>query len=162
MEILKTKYADIGAVLAVYDSAKRFMRENGNLAQWTNGYPDETAIMGDIQNGNSYVCMDGDQIGGVFSLIIGEDPTYRMIYEGQWLNNEPYGTIHRLAVGTHNKGVASFCLDWCFTKCGNIKADTHRDNLAMQNLLMKNGFSCCGIICLPDGSERLAYQKAII
>jgi hypothetical protein len=29
----------------------------------------------------------------------------------------------------------------------------------MQNLLIKNGFSKCGIIYLEDGAERLAFQK---
>ena len=42
-----------------------------------------------------------------------------------------------------------------------FKIDTHRDNKVMQNLLKKNGFSYCGIICLNDCSERLAYQKSM-
>ena len=42
---------------------------------------------------------------------------------------------------------------------GNLKIDTHRDNVVMQNMLKKNGFQSCGIIHVQDGSERLAYQK---
>lgn len=26
-----------------------------------------------------------------------EDPTYRVIYEENWLNDEPYAVIHRMA-----------------------------------------------------------------
>ncbi|HNZ83431.1 MAG TPA: GNAT family N-acetyltransferase, partial [Sedimentibacter sp.] len=49
---------------------------------------------------------------------------------------------------------------WCFEKCRNLKIDTHRDNIPMQNLLNKNGFIRCGIIYLENGDERIAYQKA--
>lgn len=160
MEIRKAKPSDLPALMLVYNGARKYMRESGNLVQWTKGYPGEAVILNDIQNGNSYVCMDEGRIAGVFSLIFGEDPTYMKIYAGQWQNDRPYGTVHRIAVQSHNKGVASYCLDWCFNKCGNVKIDTHRDNLPMQKLLLKNGFIYCGIIYLPDGSERLAYQKA--
>lgn len=159
MKIRKTKPSDLSAVMLIYDSARQFMRTQGNMVQWTNGYPSEDVIMDDIQKGNSYVCVDEDRIASVFSLIIGEDPTYIKIFEGEWLNDQPYGTVHRIAVHIHNKGVATFCLDWCFGMCENVRIDTHRDNLAMQNLVLKNGFSYCGIIYLPDGSPRLAYQK---
>lgn len=159
MEIRKAVIQDIRDVMLIYDAARKFMRLNGNMDQWTNGYPREAVILDDIQNSNSYICMDKGQIAGVFSLIVGEDPTYRKIYEGCWLNDKPYGTVHRIAVHVHNKGVAAFCLDWCFERCGNVKIDTHRDNTAMRRLVIKNGFTYCGIIYLTDGSERLAYQK---
>lgn len=159
MEIRKTKPSDLPDVMLVYTVARKFMRSQGNMVQWTNGYPSDDVILNDIENGNSYICMDDHRIAGVFSLIIGEDPTYRNIYDGQWLNDKTYGTVHRIAVQIHNKGVATFCLDWCYAKCANIRIDTHRDNLAMQNLVIKNDFTYCGIIYLPDGSPRLAYQK---
>ena len=37
---------------------------------------------------------------------MGDDPTYQQIYEGTWLNNEPYGVIHRLATNGKQKGVS--------------------------------------------------------
>lgn len=160
MEIRKTKLSELSAVMLIYNEARRYMRSQGNMKQWTNGYPRDDVILNDIQNGNSYVCMDDNRIAGVFSLIIGEDPTYARIYEGSWLSDEPYGTVHRIAVAIHNKGVATICLDWCLNKCGIVRIDTHRDNWAMQKLVTKNGFSYCGIIYQPDGSPRLAYQKA--
>lgn len=159
MEIRKTKPSDLSAVMLVYNSARQFMRSQGNMDQWTNGYPNDAVILSDIRDGNSYVCMEDGQLAGVFSFILGEDPTYAAIYEGRWLNDQPYGTVHRIAVQHHNKGVATFCLDWCFDKCGNVRIDTHRDNQAMQKLVLKNGFTYCGIIYLADGSPRLAYQK---
>lgn len=39
-----------------------------------------------------------------------------------------------------------------------LRADTHRDNLPMQRVLEKAGFSLRGVIYVEDGSERLAYE----
>ncbi len=94
----------------------------------------------------------------MFFYKFGDDPTYKTVYEGKWLNAEPYGVIHRIAVKSHRRGVASFCFSWCVSKGKNIKIDTHRDNIPMQKSLAKNGFSYCGIIHLENGDERLAYQ----
>jgi RimJ/RimL family protein N-acetyltransferase len=50
----------------------------------------------------------------------------------------------------------------CFHKgILSIKADTHKDNRAMQKALYKNGFQYCGIIYLEDNSERIAFEKIL-
>lgn len=160
MEIRNTELADIGRVMEIYGHARQYMRDNNNLEQWVNGYPDIRLITQDIEERSSYVCLDGSQIVGVFRFTAEEDPTYARIDKGSWLNEEPYGVIHRIASASHKRGVAAFCLSWCLSKCNNIRIDTHRDNLPMQNFLLKHGFKKCGIIYIADGSERLAYQKA--
>ena len=97
---------------------------------------------------------------GTFAFIVGRDPTYARIYDGQWLDDtQPYGTIHRLAGREDARGVAAACFDWCGTQLPNLRADTHRDNRIMQHILQKHGFRYCGIIYLLNGDERLAYQK---
>lgn len=161
MEIRSAVQSELPEIMRIYDDARAFMRLQGNMNQWINGYPGKEIILNDIHNGNCYVCVDGAEICGVFSLIMGEDPTYVKIFKGAWLNDKPYGAVHRIAVGARQKGVGSLCLDWCVERCGNVKIDTHRDNLAMQRLVLKNGFEYCGIIYLADGAERLAYQKTI-
>ena len=161
MEIRHTTLEEIDAVMDIYDKARLFMRKNGNLNQWVNGYPGLELIRNDIINRNSYVCLDRGRIVGVFTFIQGIEPSYLQIYNGSWLNDEPYGVVHRIASTNSVKGVATFCLNWCLDKCKNIRIDTHRDNVVMQNLLSKNNFTPCGIIYLEDGSERLAYQKTI-
>ncbi|NLO10532.1 MAG: GNAT family N-acetyltransferase [Clostridiales bacterium] len=161
MEIRKTAIDDLDKVMEIYDDARNHMRENGNLNQWINGYPDIELIKKDIINEKSYVCVDGNQIEAVFYFTIGPDPTYLNIYEGDWINDDPYGVVHRIASGNRKKGVASYCLNWCYDKWPNIRIDTHKDNIIMQNFLDKNGFMKCGIIYLEDGAERIAYQKVI-
>ena len=93
------------------------------------------------------------------SIKEGIDPTYLKIYDGQWKNDAPYGVVHRITSSGKVKGAASFCLDWAFSQCGNLKIDTHENNVVMQNLLKKNGFTYCGRIYVDDGGERLAFQK---
>lgn len=153
---------DLPLVMEIYDYARAFMRANGNVTQWVNGYPSEELIRREIQDGHSFVCTDGDgEIVGTFCFILGDDPTYQQIYDGAWLNDEPYGVIHRMGTNGKRKGIAEACLDWSFQHSDNIRVDTHRDNLVMQHILEKNGFKRCGIIYVRDGTERIAYQKIV-
>lgn len=163
MRIRKTAVSDLEQVMQIYAHARAFMRQNNNPSQWVDGYPLEELIKQDIQKQTSYVCVDEDEgILGVFYFAQEADATYAQIDGGSWLNQKPYGVIHRIASGKGRKGVASFCIDWCFSTCPNIRIDTHQDNLAMQKLLSKTGFQKCGTIYIADGSPRIAYQKTAI
>ena len=119
----------------------------------------QNMIEADICSGDLYVCTEDDAIEAVFFYKEGIDPTYLKIYDGQWKNDAPYGVVHRITSSGKVKGAASFCLDWAFSQCGNLKIDTHENNVVMQNLLKKNGFTYCGRIYVDDGGERLAFQK---
>ena len=159
MDIRQTILEDLDKVMEIYNDARKHMRENGNPNQWGGDYPSNELIMQDIFDKKSYVCVEDNQILAVFYFNIGPDSTYLNIYEGSWINDEPYGVVHRIASGNRKKGVASFCLNWCLDNWPNIRIDTHEDNIIMQNFLIKNGFNKCGIIYLEDGAERIAYQK---
>ena len=159
--IRKTISSDIPLLIEIYNQARLFMRDMGNPHQWDEGYPSEELLLSDIQNGESFVCIENDEIVGTFMLHIGHDPTYTKI-EGHWLNEQPYGVIHRIASKKRIKGIASFCLQWCEQWTDNIRIDTHQDNLPMHNCLIKNGYQQCGIIYLEHGDPRVAYQKSLI
>lgn len=159
--IRKTDIAELDILMDIFEQSKRIMRKDGNMKQWTGGYPTEAIVRKDIKQGNSYVCLDDEQrIIGTFAFIPGDDPTYAQIYNGAWTDDtRPYGTIHRLASTEASKGVAAACLQWCYRQLPNLRADTHRDNRILQHILLKHGFRYCGIIYLANGDERLAYQK---
>lgn len=161
IEISKTNPAEIEILMDIFEQAKRIMRKAGNMKQWTGNYPSAELVMRDIENGNSYVCLDdAGEIIGTFAFICGNDPTYARIYEGEWVEDTlPYGVIHRLASTENSKGVAAACLQWCYEQIPNLRADTHRDNHILQHILRKHGFKYCGIIYLANGDERLAFQK---
>ncbi len=161
MQIRYTEIQDIGAVMKIYADARIFMKEHGNTRQWyRNAWPPESLIREDIQKHRSYVCMNGNEIVGVFCMIKGKhaDPLYDDI-EGKWHKDAEYGVVHRLAVkqGYH---AGTFCINWAYEKCGYLRADTHPDNTVMQNLFDKLGFQKCGIVhVVEDDDPRLAYDK---
>lgn len=161
IEIRKTLPTEMEVLMDIFEQAKRIMRKDGNMNQWTGNYPSRELVMADIEQGNSYVCIDDTgAIIGTFAFIRGNDPTYTRIYEGEWLEDtQPYGVIHRLASTETSKGVANACLQWCYEQIPNLRADTHRDNRILQHILKKHGFLYCGIIFLANGDERLAFQK---
>ena len=159
MLIRKTKDSDIAAAEAIYESARSFMRTAGNPDQWRDGYPGKREILSDMAEGRSYVCEDGGEVVAVFYFGEGPDPTYEKIYGGEWLNDGPYSVIHRIAVKHHGRGIVDFCFSECFKLSGNLKIDTHKDNIPMQRVLLRAGFRECGTIYLASGDARIAFQK---
>lgn len=158
--IRRSNASDIDRIMNVYDVAKEFMRRNGNYSQWTGTYPNRQTILSDIKHGDHYLAEDEDgNLLMVFSFIIGEDPTYKVIEDGSWLNDEPYGTIHRIATNGRRGGMLKACVDFCNGITDNIRIDTHEDNNPMLNALSKLDFKYCGTIYIADGSPRLAFQK---
>ena len=160
MTIRPSTCADIDAMLAVFAYARQQMAADGNPTQWGDGYPSHQQLVEDIQRGVSYVVERDGEVCATFVFIIGEDPTYQIIDDGGWVDDEqPYGTIHRIASNGQLRGVFTTVLDWCTVHCSNIRIDTHRDNHRMIHLIEKAGFSRCGIIYTRGGSPRVAYQK---
>lgn len=160
ISIRKAATGDIDDIMAVYDSARRFMRSNGNMNQWTGGYPSRDLVMDDISRGVCHVITDAaGSISAVFAFIVGEDPTYAVIINGKWPDNEPYGTIHRLASDGRYAGILEICVEYCFAKADNLRLDTHEDNAPMRTAVSRLGFRRCGIIFCSDGTPRIAYCK---
>lgn len=160
MEIRKTTAEELDAVLELYAQARVFMKEHGNADQWGTTYPSRQLVEQDIASGKSYVCTEDGELLGTFYFAVEEDSDYREIYEGSWIGEGTYGVMHRVASPGKRRGVATFCVNWCFEQSGgDLRIDTHRDNLPMQGMLEKNGFMRCGIILPADGGERIAYEK---
>ena len=159
MHIRKTRIEELDTVMEIYAYARKFMAETGNPNQWRNNKPPRERVEQDIIEGTHYVCEENGEIVAVFFYDTKPDPTYTVIYDGEWPNDKPYGGGHRIASNGKVKGAGSFCLQWAFAQCGNLRIDTHEDNKVMQHVLAKNGFQyCCGIY-LENGEPRIAFQK---
>ena len=89
----KATLEDMPVLLEIYERARKFMVSTGNTNQWTNGYPSRQILTEDIENNEMYVLEDEDGIQASFVFYCGIDPCYNKIYDGQWLNDEPYGVI---------------------------------------------------------------------
>ncbi|MCR5050997.1 MAG: GNAT family N-acetyltransferase [Paludibacteraceae bacterium] len=159
--IRETIITDIPAIMPVIEAARELMHRSGNVNQWINGYPSEEAIAADIERHGGFVVEEENRVVAYFAFLPAPEPTYAKIYEGAWLNDEPYYVIHRLASLPDVHGIWDCVLQWALERTSTLRVDTHRDNHIMQHNLEKHGFIYCGIIHLLSGDERLAYQKTI-
>lgn len=152
---------DIENIMPLYTYAKNFMAANGNPNQWNGNYPAREDILKDITNDNYYVCTADDRpekIVGGFAFIIGKEPNYTIIENGNWHSNQTYGTIHRIASNGQAKGIARACFDFCHSRINCLRIDTHADNQPMKKAIGSYGFQYCGIIHVADGTPRNAYD----
>ena len=160
---------DIPEMMEIVRDAVEYLASNG-VPQWQDGYPNETVIRCDIEKGISYVLEDDRTIVAMTAVSFEEDPCYSDI-DGAWLNDEPYGVVHRCAVSAKYRGrkygdiifdeAEKLCIE---KRVRNLRVDTHTDNKVMGNLLRKHGFIMCGIIEVDTATTdtlRDAYQKII-
>ena len=163
MTVRKAFFDDMPKILQIYSRARGFMAQNGNPSQWGGIYPPEELIRADIESGRLYVieyfCAERQEkfICGVFAFLPEGDEIYNNI-EGKWLNDLPHAAIHRVASSGEVRGVLPVCVDFCLSRCSNLKIDTHIDNKIMQHQLKKVGFVPCGTVFLENGDPRVAFQ----
>lgn len=165
MDFRHTVKEDIEDILLIIKQAQAALKEAG-IDQWQNNYPNYETISRDVDNKESYVLLEENNIVATTALSFQGEKTYQNIYDGRWISEGDYAVIHRIAVNHNCKGsglaskmihyVEKICLDKGVT---SIKVDTHEKNLSMQRLLEKNKFQYCGIIYLEDGSKRVAFEK---
>lgn len=157
--IRKATEQDLTRAREIYGIARNFMRDNGNLTQWGEGDEPENLTEDDIRQGNLYALTDNArEIHAVFVFMIGEDPTYLKIEQGNWISAEPYGVVHRVASDGSIHGVLGRIMDYCKGQMSHLRIDTHEDNKVMQHVIEKCGFVRCGIIYVSDGTPRIAYE----
>ena len=153
-----TTKADTQAVMAMYDHSRGLMRTDGNTVQWE-GYPTLADLQSDIARQVSYLVLDGNTVVGTFALVPGIEPTYAYIDHGRWIDNQtPYVTMHRMAKNATGHGIAHFGFAIAKNHYSHIRVDTHATNRPMRHVLTTEGFVKCGVIYMPDGSPRVAYE----
>ena len=157
--IRKATENDIQAVLAIFDKAKDIMRSDGNSTQWGDGYPDAGIVRTDISMGGAHIIEQDGKPVAYFALLPSPEPTYSSI-DGKWLDDSsPYHVIHRIASTPESHGVFRRIIEYALSVSGNLRIDTHRDNAIMQHVILKNGFTRCGVIHIASGAERIAFEK---
>lgn len=156
--IRRTRVEDLPRLQEIFAVARNFMKSTGNPNQWSEDYPSNELLLSDIESGDSYVVQSRGRVVATFVLRGGIDPTYNVIYDGQWVSDVPYATIHRIASSGELKGVFAVAMRYALKHYSSIRIDTHRDNRVMQQIIERHGFKYCGIIHCWNGDERLAYQ----
>lgn len=156
--IRRARMEDLTEIEEIYACARSFMAATGNPNQWGTAYPAVEQLRDDIRKERLYAVEDDAGIHGVFYFVIGPDPTYAVIHDGQWHREEDYGTIHRIA-GDGSGGILRAAVEYCSQQIGYLRIDTHADNRVMQSALKNLGFLPCGIIYIGDGTPRIAYDR---
>lgn len=158
MTIRKATEADIPQILAMFDHSRTIMRAGGNMVQWV-GYPTAEDVADDIRRHASHIIQHATFPIGTFALVDGDEPTYNYIDHGRWIDTvTPYATLHRLAKAAEVHGVADTAFAYAKQQRDHLRVDTHAANQPMRHLLLREGFVYCGIIYMPDGSPRDAYE----
>lgn len=161
MNLEHGKLSELEKYLAIYKRAREFMISTGNKNQWKEGYPPKEMIINDINSGIFYVLKDKEDIVAIFALIKGIDKTYIHIYEGNWINDSIYYTIHRFASSFNKKHAFHEAIKLLTTDIKHIRIDTHADNKIMQKAIKNENFKYAGIIYLENGDPRMAYELVI-
>ncbi len=166
----QAELSDERTVTSMYKEAISLLRERG-IDQWQERGPDRESFLRDQREGESFLLevREDDcptwQAAGTMYLSSKEEPSYYEI-EGSWASPLPYLVIHRVALAEKFRGLG---LGACFYAYagqvaagggfGQIRIDTHQDNLAMQKLLAANGFTKRGIIWLDPEDHRPAQMR---
>lgn len=165
MQLRKAQPLDLEAIMPIINYAIESRKKDGSH-QWQDGYPNQDSISDDIQHGYGYVIEDNLGLLAYGAVIFDKEPAYDTI-DGNWLSQQDYVVIHRLAVATRAKGksLGSFFLQEVEALAvsknrHSIKIDTNYDNIAMLRILATLGYQYCGEVHYKE-NVRKAFEKLI-
>ena len=162
----KAELSEIAPIWEILQQAIQRRKEDGSN-QWQDGYPNPEVVQKDIEKGEGFVLVEGETIIGYSAVLINDEPAYEEI-EGNWLTNNDFVVIHRVAISEKylGKGLAKMIIKYVedFALSNNIfsvKADTNFDNIAMIKIFENSGYAYCGEVYFR-GSSRKAYEKVLV
>lgn len=165
MKLIKAQKSQIETIWHILQKAIERRKGDGSN-QWQDGYPNIQTIQQDIDAHSGYVLMENKTILAYLSIVKDKEPAYADIV-GQWLTNQSFLVIHRLAVSPEylGKGIAQkVCqeVESIALSQGvfSIKVDTNFDNQPMLHIFKKLNYRYCGKVYFRD-SERLAFEKVL-
>lgn len=163
----RAQLQDLPAIMKIIDDAKELLKKNGS-PQWQNGYPNQENFTQDIAMQTNWILINDNKVVATATLQLTPEPTYRNITQGRWQQpDEPYATIHRVAISSNyrGQGLSKLLFSNLLTVgqmqgIKNFRVDTHRSNKAMQHIAENFNFKKRGIIKVNDQNdpERLAYE----
>lgn len=162
----KAQISEAEIIWQILQQAIERRRKDGSN-QWQDGYPNLEVVKTDISLGKGYVLEIDNTIAAYAALVFNDEPAYNEII-GDWLSNDDFLVIHRVAVSDDflGKGIAVLLFQKLeeFAKENqvfSIKVDTNFDNLAMLHILEKLDYQYCGEVYFR-GSARKAFEKVLI
>ncbi|MEG1492654.1 MAG: GNAT family N-acetyltransferase [Gordonibacter sp.] len=168
---------DFGQVEKLLDAGHETFAALG-IDEGRKKYPSARRLMHSIKNGTTQVVEDAQgHMIAVFAVSFSPDKNYDSAIDGTWLTDtsaqpQPYAEVHWIAVayGARRRGVGVFILetaDRIASRGGrtSIRADVYPQNVPIQNMLEKHGYTRCGTIVIKDvfgrKKARLAYERML-
>ena len=121
---------DLPQILKIYARARAVMKASGNPTQWGDNFPPQELLEEDIDSNRLFLYVVNGQIEAVFAFILGADPTYAAIEDGQWLGTSlSKHSFYCLQAGrllcesgiSHREGVCGFSVtDRPFYLCNGV------------------------------------------
>ena len=162
----KAQIPEAEIIWQILQQAIERRRKDGSN-QWQDGYPNLEVVKTDISLGKGYVLEIDNAIAAYAALVFNDEPAYKEII-GDWLTNDDFLVIHRVAVSDDFLGkriavllfqkLEDFAME---NQVFSIKVDTNFDNLAMLHILEKLDYQYCGEVYFR-GSARKAFEKVLI
>lgn len=164
---------EVPAIWEIILQAKAQMYREGKH-QWDENYPTVPILENDVRRGWGYVLVPDNSstqpepdIIAYGAVVFDGEPAYDGLRDGKWLSGQPYVVLHRLAVADSWKrqGMAvrymqAVCDLSISRGIRSFKVDTNYDNIYMQRVFSRLGFTYCGRIRY-DAGERMAYEKLL-
>ncbi|PKK96223.1 MAG: GNAT family N-acetyltransferase [Tenericutes bacterium HGW-Tenericutes-3] len=171
MKIVLATLEDLDQIWSLRVETSKLLKQR-EIDQWQYKDPTQETFIKDILNEEFYVAKDeNNMIIGMMSLKKGVETTYNIIYDGSWRFNEPYLTIHRLAVKSAYLGsnIAKDLMVYAEKMALSlntpyIRIDTHERNKFAIRLFESFGYVYCGWINLVQEKgdlKRLAFDKKV-
>lgn len=144
------------------EDGKMYQREQG-FVQWTETYPDIHTIRRDIEKGEGYIFLDGEEPFGYICISFEREPAYDGL-KGSWHSAKPYAVLNRLAISSEHRGrgLSAEAFKLVSEHCKKhgisyIRTNTSPQNKLMQHLFEKSGMSYCGVLDFRGG-EKVCYD----
>lgn len=156
IRIRRGKPEDLPRLEKIYADARRYMRSQGNMTQWSERYPSAVSALADMEHGWNYVIENNGKVVATFCLMTDPEPTYVELEGALCI---PYVTLHRVASDGSLRRILGKAVGFVRSRYNcDIRIDTHSDNAAMIRAIIREGFEQSGSIILSDGSPRIAFR----
>lgn len=162
----KSTPTDLDAIMEIVAEAKALLKKDGS-PQWQDGHPNRELFAEDIKQGLNWVLVVGSEVAGTATLTTEPETDYETIQEGQWVGDNHYATIHRVAIASKFRGMhlskmifSNLLTAGRLMNFKDFRIDTHPVNLRMQKLATDFGFEKRGVVQVIDKIDpnRVAFE----
>lgn len=163
---------DMPVILELLSRAKKQLKKN-RVDIWQGEYPNEGTFSDDIARGECFLLLYGGVPAGMFTVEKPDAPYYETeLTDGKWRGPAPYSVLHRNVVDGKFAGTGMADHEMQFIEevakkqgSASIRLLTHKKNLPMKRVLVRNGYRFAGNVeLIPEpglSGARQAFEKEL-